>query len=978
MYNFTDMRLVFLAHILLFLIANSVGQGAKNFVVQTGHSAEVNLLKFSNNGNIFASSGLDNNIVLWDLESGKQLRTLSGHTSNIKSLVFTPNDSILGSIAEDSTARFWNTFTGELINTVKTTFVPTSMTYHQKKSKWYITDKVLYEFDLKNSKLNILQSPKRKPYNYVYYLNSGKLIFGNNKSNYHFELNDSIVLKVFGSITLFSQFKNIEDSFITGSKNGNIDLYSDSDNGITHKKTLRTGYGNLKEVRAISARKNDVLVLTKDNVASLIDYEEGMEQKVFISNYHNAKALDSHPKRNLLLTGANDGKIYLWDITSGILIREFKSNSSSINVAKFSPDGNKIILGYDAGIIRLWDLRYGGSLQTYKFRLNNKQLKKGWRYRVMSLNEFNDSILNFRVILTKPFQGSPFFEETRHYDFKWNTITNKKTFTEKFVTNYEFGEADYSSIVNSNNLMFENDKFIANANGFSVELKNVSTSVESSFKTPHSTPITSIDYNSKKDLFLTTSWDGKILLYNKNQELIARLVALGVDDFIIINKDNYYYSTKGALQYVGFTKGHEIQSFQQFDLEFNRPEFVYESIPYGSEEIIRMLESLHKKRVERFESLGLLNTENVKPPVVKIIAINGPVSKTQETEINISTKDKIGLRFFQVKIDGVPAFTSNEYHIGKTEIDTTIKIQLQGGINKITFNAANLSNIPSLNKSIYIRYDKKPVKPDLYFVGIGVSNYLDSTKNLKYASKDINDVQSTFERSKTYHKTYTLSLSNNQVVNDSLDVIDQFLSHAKINDVVILYYAGHGMLNNEFNYFLASFDNDFNNPAQKGIPYEVIEKKLVDCKSRKKLLFLDACHSGEVDVTSVDVKEDSIEIIEDINFRNAGVSIQQSGSLDAVKAVFADFKESNGITVISSAGGADYALESDQWKNGAFSYCLTDGLKQGKTDLDGNGVTTVSDLLLYLQINVPILTNGYQIPTFRTENIENDFILWIK
>lgn len=928
---------------------------------------------------LFASAGMDHNILLWDLESGKQLKTLAGHRGEINSLIFLPGDSILGSCANDSTLKFWDTYTGELIRSVKTTFLPSALTYNKKNDRWYVTAKIFYEYNFNTNQLATISSPKRKSYDYVYALNSGTVLFGNKRSAHHYQYKDSIIKKGAGSILICDQSEYELNQFVVATKNGNINLYGEDDKKAKFKKTLRTGLGKFNEIRDIATRDGLVLFMTKDNAASLMNISTGLEEKVFISNYFKGAAVDIHPTKDLVITGANDGKIYLWDIKTGVLIREFKSNSSSINFAKFSTDGNKVILGYDAGLIRVWDLQYGGTIRTHKFQLTNRQMKKGWRYRALSLTDYNDSIYTFKVVLTKPYPETQFFKETRYYDFVWNINNNKKRFTEKFVNNYEYGDADYSSIIDKQNLIFQNDSIFILGNGTFVDEYLNNQPENTGFQTPHSTPLSSVDYHIGKDIYLTASWDGKILLYNGNRKMIANLVALGVDDFVIVNTDNYYYATKGALQYVGFADGHDIQSFQQFDLHYNRPEFVYRSIPYGDPEIIGMLDKLHEKRLERSKSLGLNENTDLEAPKVSIKSLSGPVTKTNKVEVNITVSDKTGIRRFQVRVDGVPTFSSGKYHFGKSAYDTTLVMELQGGINKIELSAINTNNVSSLNKSIYVRYDKKPAKPNLYFVGIGASKYQDTTKNLKYATKDILDVESTVKKSKTFNKTYSMTLFNSSVSKDSLDIIDDFLANAKVSDAVIVYYAGHGMLDKDLDYYLATYENDFFKPEEKGIPYQLLEDKLIACSSRKKLLFLDACHSGEVDTTNAILKNGDVEIGRDIIFRNAGgVAIEQGESLDAVKAIFADLKESNGITVISSAGGADYAIESDQWENGAFTYCLTKGLKSGQSDLDANGVTTVSDLLLYLQINVPIITHGYQIPTYRTENIDNDFVLWKK
>jgi hypothetical protein len=80
--------------------------------------------------------------------------------------------------------------------------------------------------------------------------------------------------------------------------------------------------------------------------------------------------------------------------------------------------------------------------------------------------------------------------------------------------------------------------------------------------------------------------------------------------------------------------------------------------------------------------------------------------------------------------------------------------------------------------------------------------------------------------------------------------------------------------------------------------------------------------------------------------------------------------------VVSSAGGAEYAMEGKAWKNGIFTYCMVSGLKERKADLDKDGKVMLSELQKYLQAEVPRLTSGKQTPTSRAENLYNDVEIW--
>ena len=80
----------------------------QKIVVQTRLSALVTSVSFSPGGKILASGSADNTIKLWDVSTGKELRTLWGHSGVINSVAFSPNGKILASGSSDMTIKSWD------------------------------------------------------------------------------------------------------------------------------------------------------------------------------------------------------------------------------------------------------------------------------------------------------------------------------------------------------------------------------------------------------------------------------------------------------------------------------------------------------------------------------------------------------------------------------------------------------------------------------------------------------------------------------------------------------------------------------------------------------------------------------------------------------------------------------------------------------------------------------------------------------
>ena len=71
-------------------------------------------ISFSPDGQTVASGSWDNTFKLWDVASGRELRTFIGHGNTVTSIAFSPDGQVLASGSDDGTVIIWSITDGTI------------------------------------------------------------------------------------------------------------------------------------------------------------------------------------------------------------------------------------------------------------------------------------------------------------------------------------------------------------------------------------------------------------------------------------------------------------------------------------------------------------------------------------------------------------------------------------------------------------------------------------------------------------------------------------------------------------------------------------------------------------------------------------------------------------------------------------------------------------------------------------------------
>jgi hypothetical protein len=336
--------------------------------------------------------------------------------------------------------------------------------------------------------------------------------------------------------------------------------------------------------------------------------------------------------------------------------------------------------------------------------------------------------------------------------------------------------------------------------------------------------------------------------------------------------------------------------------------------------------------------------EKTLPPVITIISPrDGSYFTNTELTVQYTIKNPSGepITKIRVLIDG--KLLPQERGIMLKQIDeetgeiTITAPQRDFELSLIAETKYSIS-APSTVK-LYWRGDAFVIKPKLYILAIGVSKYKDKDLQLRFASKDATDFVEIMKLQKglLFEDVIVKLLVDEQATKDNiLDGLDWLERQTTSKDVAILFLAGHGLNDRANNFYFLPVDVEIEHLKRTGVAFSDI-KNTVSAISGKSIVFVDACHSGNV-------------------FGGKRAVVDMTSIVNELTSA------ESGVVVFASSTGKQFSFEDPAWGNGAFTKALIEGLK-GKADLLGKGKITINMLQAYISERVKELTKGKQTPT---------------
>jgi len=357
----------------------------------------ITALVISPDGEHLISGADDQTVKIWELETGRLIRTLRGHSDAISSVAISPDGKKIASSSDDKSVKLWDFETGNLLQNFEE-FTPDSSETKPDSS----------ETKPDSSEVKLVAFPDNQT-----------LIAVGHRPNPD---NDEQTIKTIERWTLEKEYKLLDT--LTGGlgkvraaafepKEQLIAIASEESNRVDlwhlgSGKKLTSLRGKFPDVQAITFGANDdgqwlaisgnytAVELWHLTIKKPNDLQRFLRVKESINSQEKVQTLSAatgiidslafSPDGQTLFAGAKDRSVKIWNISNGDLIRILKGNSSWVEEIAISSDGKTLVTGSALGEIKTWQPSSQELSVSQEVAENVRKLRSSRQCRQCNLN----------------------------------------------------------------------------------------------------------------------------------------------------------------------------------------------------------------------------------------------------------------------------------------------------------------------------------------------------------------------------------------------------------------------------------------------------------------------------------------------------------------------------------------------------------------------------------------------------------------
>jgi len=338
----------------------STGREIRTFV---GHKRSVTSVDVSSDGKYALSGSLDYTVRLWDVTTGKEIKAFQGNSS-VKSIAFSPDGRFVVSGHDDKTVRLWQVSLGRAIRTFVGHTGGVRSVAFSPDGKYVLSGGEdgtrLWQVSLGSE---VRSFSGNLAVNSVAFSHDGRYVLsGAPNALKLWETSTGREVQIFEkpgqvSCVAFSP----DGRYVLSGDWGDIRLW-DVSTGKEVRKLMK--YGMVVSSASFSPDGRCVIAAGHGGIR-LLEVATGSEVMSLKGYSTKIKALAFSPDNRFALSGSEDHNIRLWDLSVGREAQIFKGHSGIVSSLVFSPDNRQALSGSWDRSVRLWDVTTGKEIKTF-------------------------------------------------------------------------------------------------------------------------------------------------------------------------------------------------------------------------------------------------------------------------------------------------------------------------------------------------------------------------------------------------------------------------------------------------------------------------------------------------------------------------------------------------------------------------------------------------------------------------------------
>ncbi len=370
-------------------------------------------------------------------------------------------------------------------------------------------------------------------------------------------------------------------------------------------------------------------------------------------------------------------------------------------------------------------------------------------------------------------------------------------------------------------------------------------------------------YFSSDEQFLLSSgtdnqfkvWDLSTVQSVIDVPMFSYIVSLGADNGIIYDDKGFYTTENASIRTIAFSYDGNSYPLEQFDLLKNRPDNILKLFnrisgldsASTSHSLLRDLANYRTSIIGGKNSDQERLSDNL--PEIRIsgyLDYNGS-AETVSVDYSLNSEINDPITRLEVYNNNIPWKTI--LIDNQTEVNGNLAVSLMFGENNLKFVATSYKGYKSISKYVLIRRIVDSVtlsSRKVHLILVGVDSYPQGLDRLSKPLEDCSRIERLFKEYSPLNEKENVivhKIYNNEASKAALLDTIRSLAMSSINDEFVMLLSGHGILMDEFN-FVLPLDPTVADRSLEYLSYSELIGELQKLPMAKKLLMIDACHSG--------------------------------------------------------------------------------------------------------------------------------------